>query len=480
MTIARIPVGGMTAAEATAAVQAAFDKDVPFRHKTRLWSVKPSKFRAVADVDRSVAVALTAQPGQLVRLSVTYSLPRVEAYVAYLDRVLSRSAVNSRLSLRNLRPFITKPKKGLEVLDRRMRIAIEQALVRTERKTIPLAATVLQPTVNRLSFGPIIVIRRGSRKLYLYRNMNFVRRFSVAVGTSSYPTPIGNFRVVSRERHPTWDPPNSPWAAGLGPVPPGPNNPLGTRWIGTSAPGIGIHGTPQPWTVGTAASHGCIRMYMREVEWLFERVKVGARSSSFARSGLLTTGLDSKRLGAPHPHPAPGGGGSRRRLAPRAPRDRGPQRREGAEPRRGRAQGGEPCRLRRSSSRRSTETSGSRSQSFRGKAVVVNFWASWCEPCKEETPLLQEAYERYRADGLVVLGVNAQDFRADARRFAGRYDVTYPLVHDGPGATRERWGLTGFPETYWIDRQGRLVAYVRGQFSAGELERNIERALGPA
>jgi len=118
--------------------------------------------------------------------------------------------------------------------------------------------------------------------------------------------------------------------------------------------------------------------------------------------------------------------------------------------------------------------------SFRGKAVVVNFWASWCEPCKEETPMLQKAYERYRAEGLVVLGVNAQDFRVDARRFAGRYDVTYPLVHDGPGTTREAWGLTGFPETWWIDRQGRLVAYVQGQFSAEELERNIERALGPA
>ncbi|MBA2615603.1 MAG: TlpA family protein disulfide reductase [Actinobacteria bacterium] len=118
--------------------------------------------------------------------------------------------------------------------------------------------------------------------------------------------------------------------------------------------------------------------------------------------------------------------------------------------------------------------------SYRGKAVVLNFWASWCEPCKKETPMLQEAYERYRGEGLVVLGVNAQDFRTDARRFAERYEVTYPLVHDGPGATREAWGLTGFPETWWIDRQGRLVAYVQGQFSARELERNIERALGPA
>ncbi len=111
--------------------------------------------------------------------------------------------------------------------------------------------------------------------MFLYKGMAFVRSFSIAVGMARYPTPLGRFSVVVRERHPTWNPPNSDWAAGLGPVPPGPSNPLGTRWIGLSAPGIGIHGTPQPWTVGTAASHGCIRMYMREVEWLFERVRIG-------------------------------------------------------------------------------------------------------------------------------------------------------------------------------------------------------------
>ena len=91
----------------------------------------------------------------------------------------------------------------------------------------------------------------------------------------AHPTPLGRYRVVMKERNPTWNPPDSPWAAGLGPVPPGPANPLGTRWIGTSASGIGIHGTPAPSTVGTAASHGCIRMYMSEVEWLFERVRIG-------------------------------------------------------------------------------------------------------------------------------------------------------------------------------------------------------------
>ncbi len=114
---------------------------------------------------------------------------------------------------------------------------------------------------------------------------------------------------------------------------------------------------------------------------------------------------------------------------------------------------------------------------LRGKAVVLNFWASWCEPCKEESPMLQEAWERYRDRGLVVLGVNAQDFRKDARRFVSRYELTYPIVHDGPGDSLGRFGLQGFPETWWVGRNGRLVGYVQGQFSRNELERNIERAL---
>ena len=111
------------------------------------------------------------------------------------------------------------------------------------------------------------------------------------------------------------------------------------------------------------------------------------------------------------------------------------------------------------------------------KAVVLNFWASWCEPCKEEAPMLQDAWERHRGRGLVVLGVDARDFESDARRFVERYGLTYPIVHDGRGSSLGRYGLTGFPETWWIDRRGRLVAYAQGQFSAEELGRNIERAL---
>jgi cytochrome c biogenesis protein CcmG, thiol:disulfide interchange protein DsbE len=115
---------------------------------------------------------------------------------------------------------------------------------------------------------------------------------------------------------------------------------------------------------------------------------------------------------------------------------------------------------------------------YRGKAVVVNFWASWCGPCKTEAPLLQDAWERYREQGLVVLGIDAQDLRADGRRFVERYGLTYPVAFDGGGSTLGRWGVPAFPETWFVGRDGRLVGeHIRGEFTEEQLETNIELAL---
>jgi cytochrome c biogenesis protein CcmG, thiol:disulfide interchange protein DsbE len=115
---------------------------------------------------------------------------------------------------------------------------------------------------------------------------------------------------------------------------------------------------------------------------------------------------------------------------------------------------------------------------YDGKAKVLNFWASWCGPCREEAPLLQTAWQRYRSAGLVVVGVNMRDFLGDARRFVREFDLTYPNVYDGPGKLYEPYGLTGFPETVVVDRHGRIVEHVRGAVDAEKLDGAIEKALG--
>jgi cytochrome c biogenesis protein CcmG, thiol:disulfide interchange protein DsbE len=99
---------------------------------------------------------------------------------------------------------------------------------------------------------------------------------------------------------------------------------------------------------------------------------------------------------------------------------------------------------------------------YRGQVVVLNFWASWCDPCRDESPLLQRWHERLEEDDAVVLGVDVQDVDADALDFIEEYGLTYPMLRDGPGDTRDELGIIGLPETFVIDRQGRVAAVRRG------------------
>jgi len=111
--------------------------------------------------------------------------------------------------------------------------------------------------------------------------------------------------------------------------------------------------------------------------------------------------------------------------------------------------------------------------SYRGRPVVINFWASWCNPCEDEAPLLESVWQKYRSRGLVVLGIDANDARWAARRFAKRNRMSYPLAHDGPGETLSDYGIAAFPETFFVARNGKLVCE---RLQGGvHLERNRDR-----
>jgi cytochrome c biogenesis protein CcmG, thiol:disulfide interchange protein DsbE len=110
---------------------------------------------------------------------------------------------------------------------------------------------------------------------------------------------------------------------------------------------------------------------------------------------------------------------------------------------------------------------------YRGKVVVLNFWASWCAPCREESPLLQRWHDRIRTRGGTVLGVNVLDVTSDAREFVRDYGLTYPMLRDGSGDSGQRYGVAGYPETFVIDRRGRIVAITRGPVDDADLRRQL-------
>ncbi|HUK93893.1 MAG TPA: TlpA disulfide reductase family protein [Gaiellaceae bacterium] len=114
--------------------------------------------------------------------------------------------------------------------------------------------------------------------------------------------------------------------------------------------------------------------------------------------------------------------------------------------------------------------------SLRGKAVVLNFWASWCYPCKREAPALERAWKQH--DGrVVVLGVDVNDFSGDARKFMRKHGLTYPVVHDNMNVTSPKYGLTGLPETFFVNSRGRVVAHVAGGVTVSNLRSGIQEAL---
>jgi len=275
VTIGGVAVGGLTPEAATEAVQYEFNLPLTLMVGTTRVQVSPDVLGATAVIDKAVERALAAQPNQPVSLGVSVVSGSVADFVAQLAQRFDRAAADSTLSLRHLRPSLSPERAGRKLDQRAAVHDINVALGAISRGELRLTMKAIKPKVTRRNFGPVIVIRRNSNRLFLYQGMKYRRFFAVATGQSQYPTPLGRFSIIVKWKDPWWYPPNSPWAQGQKPIPPGPDNPLGTRWMGLSAPGVGIHGTPSDASIGYSVSHGCIRMHIPQAEWLFNHVGIG-------------------------------------------------------------------------------------------------------------------------------------------------------------------------------------------------------------
>jgi lipoprotein-anchoring transpeptidase ErfK/SrfK len=262
-------------AQAVTAVQAAFARPLTVVVDRNKLVLDPRRFSS-AYVSTAVAKARIAEPRTNVKLVVAVRGANVRAWVAKVAKRFARPSVDATLSFAGERPVIHDDRVGRSLDAKKLTRKVVASLASNSRLAVRAHTVAVAPTVSAEAFAHVITINRSTNRLTLYDDGKLRRSFPVATGQAIYPTPRGTFHIVVKYRNPWWYPPtSSSWAQGLKPVPPGPSNPLGTRWMGISSPGVGIHGTDAPSSIGYSASHGCVRMQVPDAEWLFDHVDVG-------------------------------------------------------------------------------------------------------------------------------------------------------------------------------------------------------------
>ena len=273
--VAGVRVGTLVPADAVAAVQAAFARPLPVVVDKRTLALDPTKV-ATAYPATAVAKARIAAPGTNIPLVVSVHGPQLRAWIRAVEKRFDRTSSDATLTFKNAKPVIRRERVGRSLDTKVVLARVLKALRSNTRLPVRVHTRTVAPQVDSKSFADVIVINREINRLYLFDGTKLFRTFSVATGQAIYPTPRGRWHIVVKWKNPWWYPPvQDAWAKGLKPVPPGPSNPLGTRWMGLNAPGVGIHGTDEPTSIGYSASHGCIRMQVPDAEWLFDHVDVG-------------------------------------------------------------------------------------------------------------------------------------------------------------------------------------------------------------
>jgi lipoprotein-anchoring transpeptidase ErfK/SrfK len=213
---------------------------------------------------------------------IAYARPAVQRLVDRVRVAVSRDPVDARVDFHPDTIAILKSKTGRSIDARALRAKIQTALVSaTHDRSIEVPVTTVRPKVSgdRLAkkYPVVLTVDRSGFRISLFKHLERVKTYPIAVGQAGLETPAGLYKIANKETNPAWHVPNSPWAGSLaGQVIPGgaPNNPLKARWLGVYD-GVGVHGTSDRGSIGTNASHGCIRMLIEDVEKLYDQVPVG-------------------------------------------------------------------------------------------------------------------------------------------------------------------------------------------------------------
>lgn len=297
MNVAGVYVGGMSRDDAIEHLRQELDlealnSNVVLQFGEKTWELPLYRIGAYVDLNESVDQALEQAKQvpfysrwlkrftfqsmeQQVNLVVNYEPQALDAFLKEMQASIDSEPVNADIRLEGGRLAFSNSRDGWKFNVDEARQAILQTLSSPQRTT-ELNIAVTKPEISDNQMGKVITVDLTHHQLTLYSDMQVEKQYGIACGMAAYPTPKGTFKITYKDANPTWVNPGSAWAASMPPfIPPGPGNPLGTRALATSASGVFIHGTYSSGSIGTSASHGCIRMLIRDSEDLFPRVPVG-------------------------------------------------------------------------------------------------------------------------------------------------------------------------------------------------------------
>jgi lipoprotein-anchoring transpeptidase ErfK/SrfK len=287
-----VDLSGQTVESAAAnlqlALDATFNRPIDVRAGARTFRLQPSTdakfaFDAVKTAKRAYYAGRDKGPNQEVPVAITWSTRALSAFAVTVDKQVSRAPrdATARITLRRIVVRRGKNGKTINEVSLARRLAATLGDV-TRPRVLRAKMNDDKPAVGiaqlRRRYHTVLTVDRRALKLRLFKRLKLSKTYGIAIGAAGFDTPSGQFSIQSKQVNPAWHVPNSDWAGGLqGQTIPGgaPNNPLKARWLGVNG-SVGIHGTAEEWSIGSRASHGCIRMRVRDVVDLYPRVPMGA------------------------------------------------------------------------------------------------------------------------------------------------------------------------------------------------------------